>query len=184
MAADVPDKEPTEHQAGNSLLWTKSIGDYPASDWDLTYSIRGSLAGQFSEDITATKDGDDFEVTLTASQTASWQPGEYWLVGYVSDGTDRFEIYRGRFTITEDISTATSYDGRTYNQRCLDIVNRMIEDGLLPREVIRYSFNGVSSEVRTFEDAFKAKAYFEDKVANEQGNGRNRKILTRFRSPR
>jgi hypothetical protein len=183
VSAAVPTKEPTEHQAGNSLVWDKTVDDYPATLWTLTYYIRGSIVGGFTQSIVASADGDGYSVSVTAATTSIWVAGDYWLIGYVSNATERFEVYRGNLKILADATQETNFDGRTYNQRCLDAINRMIEEGMI-RETVRYSYNGVSHEVRTFEDAFKAKAYFEEKVANEQGAGHSRKIYTRFRSPR
>ena len=85
MAADIPTKEPTEFTAGDSVKWTRTLGDYPASTYTLKYSLRGT-AGTF--DITATADGDDYSVSLPAPTTSTYSAGYYDGHGYaVIDGT-------------------------------------------------------------------------------------------------
>ena len=66
MAAEIPTTEPTSIIAGDTLAWTKSLADYEASLWTLTYYLRGPSA----QTITATTSGGDFAGTKTA-----YQPG-------------------------------------------------------------------------------------------------------------
>lgn len=183
MAAAIPTSEPTEHQAGNTLQFTRNFADYPAGDgWTLSYALRGNL-DLTQADFAATADGDAFSVHLLPAVSADWAPGTYLLVGYITDGADRFEVYRGTFVVTRDASIATGFDPRSYYQRILEQVRAVVENGVI-RAPIRYSFNGVSTEIVTMEDAFKALAWLESKVAQESGTVKQRKILTRFVSPR
>lgn len=187
MAAPIPSVEPSEFQAGNSYAWTKTLDDYPADDgWTLSYSLRGTPPQAYVIDFSATADGSDFAISLTSATTLDWVPGTYTLAGYVTDGTNRYEVFRGLVTITPNISALTAeegFDGRTYWQRIRDKLRLTIENGVI-RDVIRYSYNGVSTEVVSMADAFKALAYAETMVAQESSRGKNRKILTRFVRPR
>jgi len=185
MAATVAQLEPSEIQAGNTLRFDKILDDYPAGDgWVLTYVLRSRLQAVESITITATADGDDHEINVAAATTANWTPGDYTMVGYVTLAPDRYEIFRQQFKVTPDIaSTDLPYDGRSYYERLLQQVRDMIENGAV-REVIRYSFNGVTTEVLTLADAFKAEAWLASKVQQEKSAGKQRKILTRFVSPR
>lgn len=188
MSRAVPAIEPTEVQAGNTLEWTKSLDDFPASAWTLTYVVRSPTvipqdSSPFSS-ITATASGDDFAVTITAVTTAAWPAGTYWLLGYVSTvAGQRFEIYRGKLSILPDIQAATSFDGRTYWERLLDKIRDVIEQGVI-RDTIRYTWNGVDVQIVTMEDALKAEAWIASKVAQEKSSTKQRKILTRFVSAR
>jgi hypothetical protein len=184
VAATVPTSEPTEHQAGNSLAWTKTLSDYPASAWTLTYYIPPSNAGQAPISITATPDGDDFSIAVTAADTTAWEAGSYWLAGYVSNTTERYQVYFGPLTITANIAgmeTGNAFDGRTQSQRLLAKAIAAYEDAL--RAVAEYGFNGVHSKLQ-LEALSKEIDRLTDKVTQEQSTGRNRKILARFRSPR
>ena len=187
MARDIPALEPTELQAGNTLAFTKSLNDFPATTWTLSYTLRPEANPQQGVDpipaIQATASGNDFSISVAASTTAGWLPGTYWLAGYVSSGTERYEVYRARLTITADISQSNSYDGRTYWEQILDKVRKMILDGAI-RDTIRYSWNGVDIQIVTMADAFKAEAYAASKVAQERSSTKQRKILIRFVSSR
>jgi|TARA_Y100000310_G_scaffold16994_1_gene16881 hypothetical protein len=105
MAADIPTKEPTEFTAGDSVKWTRTLGDYPASTYTLLYSLRGT-AGTF--DITATADGDDYSISIPAPTTSGYGAGYYDGHGYaVIDGTAQVDT----ITLAGDDTTAAD----TYN---------------------------------------------------------------------
>lgn len=182
MAATPPTIEPTRHQIGDTLSFTRSLPDYPASLWTLTYYLRGS-ANTSAIDIVATADGDDYEIIKTAAVTAAWKAGTYTMVGCVADADERYEVYRGTIELTANVPEADTHDGRTFWERIRDKLRTVIEEGVI-RETIRYSYNGVSTEVATMKDAFDALAYAESKVKQEQGGSKQRKILTRFVCPR
>lgn len=185
MADPVPTVEPTQFHVGDSLQWDKSLADYPASAWTLTYKLIPQTSGDVRT-ITATASSTDHQVRVTAATTAAWTAGDFWLIGYATDGTDRFEIYNGPVTVLANPATATSYDGRSYLQRILDILEAAIEANEIGRNVIRYSYGGAVSEVRTIEDALKARDRIKSELANETAanSGQQRRILTRFRCPR
>jgi hypothetical protein len=188
MAAPIATREPTEIQAGNTLQFTKSLGDYPATTWTLSYSLR-KRDGQAGIDFTATADGSDFAVTVTAATTAAWASGDYILVGYVTSGTDRYEVYRGRLNVTQDIAEASAFDPRGFFERTRDKLRTMIEGsdaegiGGIVRDILRYGYNGTNTEVVSMKDAFDALAWLDNRVRQEQNKGRQQRVLTRFRCP-
>lgn len=185
MAATVPTYEPTVLQSGDTLAFTKQLSDYSSADWDLTYVLIARLPSVQKIVLLATASGTGFSVSATAATTSNWTPGEYTIVGYVSDGTARYEIYRGQITITPNIQNEELgyLDTRSYWEKIRDQLRDTIQSGVI-REVIRYSFNGVSTEVVTMKDAFDALAYAESKVKQEQNAGKMQKVLTRFVRPR
>ena len=79
MAATVPTKEPTEIFLGDSLAWTKTLSDYPATTWTLAYRLlaQQSAAAQ----------------TLTASASGSeWRTPPLWSIGLTA-GVSGGEAY-------------------------------------------------------------------------------------------
>ena len=105
MAADIPTKEPTEFTSGDSVKWTRTLGDYPATTYTLKYSFRGT-AGTF--DVTATADGTDYAVSIPAPTTSDYGAGYYDGHGYaVIDGTAQVDT----ITLAGDDTTAAD----TYN---------------------------------------------------------------------
>lgn len=185
MSEPVPTIEPTQFRLGDSLQWDKDLEDYPASAWTLTYKILPQSSGTVRT-ITATASGTTHQARATSATTAAWTAGDFWMVGYVTNGTDRFQVYAGPMTVLSDPATATAYDGRSYLERVLDLLEASIEANEAPRTVIRYSFGGVTSEVRTLEEALKARDLIKAQIANEEAvkNGVNRRVLTRFGRPR
>lgn len=190
MADPVPTFEPTQFRAGDSLQWDKTLEDYlpsPASPaWVLTYRLLPQVSGT-ARTITAQPSGNTHQVRETAATTAAWAAGDYWMVGYVtSSDFQRFEVYAGPMTILANPATAAAFDGRTYLQRVLDLIEASIESNEAPRNVIRYSYGGVTSEVRTLEEALKARAMLISAIAAETARitGKQQRVLTRFRRPR
>lgn len=190
MADPVPTTEPTQLFIGDSLQWDKTLEDYLGSPADpafvLTYRLLPQSTGT-AQTITAMFSAGVHEVRETAATTAAWVAGEYWMIGYVT-GSDlsRFQVFAGAVTLLANPASATSYDGRSYLQRILDLLEASIEANEAPRNVIRYSYGGVVSEVRTLEEALKARDRIVAAIANEeaQKSGQQRRILTRFFKPR
>ena len=95
MSAPIPSVEPVRFYAGMTVAWTKSLTDYPASDWTLKYHF----IGQSNVVVTATTSGNDYLVTLTVATTEIITPGSYRLVGFVQDDpsspTERYQVYQG-----------------------------------------------------------------------------------------
>ena len=65
--------EPEKLNSGVTWKWKKTISDYPASEWTLTYYLRkdGATATSFS----ATADGDSYLVTVAAATTSGYAAG-------------------------------------------------------------------------------------------------------------
>lgn len=83
--------EPTQIAKGERINWTKSIDDYPATEYGLEYRIRGNGPGF---DVTATADGDDFNASITAAQSLTMIAGER---------------YRWQAWLTETADTANTW---------------------------------------------------------------------------
>jgi len=124
MAYQIPTTEPVEIVAGETLQWTKTLADYPASTWTLSYEFRG--AGSFS--ITATASGSDHAVSVAYATTDAYPVGDYWWTSYVTDGTSRYRVDTGQTAVVKDLTDATAgYDGRTHAERTLAAIEAAIE---------------------------------------------------------
>lgn len=122
MAIDIPTTEPARVRAGDTVTWRKSFADYPASaGWTLYYRLINA-AGKF--DITATADGDTHLVSVPKATTDDWTAGDYTLLAWVADGTDRVSLPTGRITVQPDLAAqAAGYDSRTQAKKMLDAVD-------------------------------------------------------------
>ncbi len=185
MALTPPTIEPITLQAGDTLTFTKSFSDFGADDgWALTYRLVSRL-GLTAIDVSATADGSDFEVNVPAATTALWGPGDYTLYGFVTKSPDRYQVYKGVFTVTPDPASVDFVDSRSYLEKVLEKLEAVILNGVI-REVIRYSYGGVSTEVQTMKDALDARDRIKALIAQENAaaTGTQQKILTRFVNPR
>lgn len=119
MAADIPDREPTEITAGDTVKWNKSLTDYKASDsWVLAYVVIGQN-GRYV--ITTTTSGDNHAITMLAATTAVWVAGDYSVRGYVTKGAEQYTVYEGKLKVKPNLITATGlYDDRSDAQIAYD----------------------------------------------------------------
>lgn len=124
MGFVVPITEPTELRAGDTWLWLRSLGDYPASVWTLTYHFRNASA---YFDVTATADGDDHSVDVPMATTAAYAPGHYEWAAFVTDGSTRHEVDTGRIEVLADVSATQAYDGRTDFRKLIDAIDAILQ---------------------------------------------------------
>lgn len=121
MAATVPTTEPTEARAGDTWQWRREdLSDYPASDgWTLKYYFRNSAA---KFDITATADGDLYEVSVDMATTAAKTVGTYDWIAVVESATERFQVDEGILEVLPNLATDVVYDARSFARTMLDAV--------------------------------------------------------------
>ena len=186
MSRAIATIEPTSIQAGDSIEWNKTLSQFSANDWTLTYYFiprTAELSATPIAPVIATNASGDYEIRVTAATTADWLPGTYTLVGKVSDADERFEVYRGALEIVADLALAQAFDNRTVFQRWLDKIDKMIEEGVI-REVFKYKWGGMDIEVITIADALTARNRIAAMVIEEANKTKQRKILTRFKQYR
>jgi hypothetical protein len=123
MAVEILTTEPIEVRAGNTWRWRRTLSDFPASVWSLTYTLYNA-AGVIR--LTASADGDAHLVGITPVESAAHAPGVYDWIAHVSDGTDKYEIARGSMRVLPDLSSATSYDGRSQARKIVDAIDAII----------------------------------------------------------
>lgn len=119
MTASIPSIEPARIVAGDSVSWTRSVPDYPATDgWTLRYRL---INADQKYDVAAAASGADYLVTVAAAVTAGWAAGDYSWQAYV-DGvsSERHTVAEGSITIQPDLAAqAAGYDARTHAQKTL-----------------------------------------------------------------
>lgn len=174
MAIEIPTTEPARVRAGDTVTWRKSLEDYPATaGWILYYRLINATA---KIDITATADGSDHLVSVAKTTTDDWVAGDYVLVAWVADGTDRVSLPGGRITVLPDLAavSAAGYDSRTQAKKMLDAIDAallslstgerlaVVEAETTARR-IKYDFNGLqklrnlyAAQVRAEENAERA----------------------------
>lgn len=124
MARTVPTTEPIQARAGDTWEWTKDYPDYPASTWTLSYVFYNS-SGVIQ--IAASADGDTHTIDVAPATTTAYTAGRYDWTASVTDGTDVYQVGSGVTQVLPDLSSATSYDGRSHARVMLDAIDAILE---------------------------------------------------------
>lgn len=142
-------REPTEFTAGDTVKWKVAFADFPANDgWTLKYTFRGPEI----HDVTATADGADHSVTLSAAVSADFTAGDYWWDAYASKAAERYKVRTGQLKVLANLEAVTGvYDGRSIVKRTLDALEAMIE-GKASRDQMSYSIEGRSLSRMSVQD--------------------------------
>lgn len=158
--------------AGDTLDFTTSVPDYPASaGWTLKYRLAPRAAGT-AIDITATADGDDYAVQVVAATTASWATGYYTWTAYVELGAERYTVGRGQLQIrAASASLAAATDGRTHARKVLDAIEAVIE-GRASIDQQEYSINGRQLKRTPLADLMRMRNLYRNEVRNEEAADR------------
>lgn len=164
MTAEVPTIEPESFIAGDTWQWTRSLADYPASTWTLTYRAR-SREGEFS--ITASASGSDHSITVAKATTAAYKAGLYAWIAQVTDGTTRTTVASGLWTVAPDpASTGAGFDPRSHARKVLEAIEAIIE-GRATKSQLEYSIGGRSVKHMTHADLLVARSRYASEVAAE-----------------
>jgi len=182
--ADIPTTEPSDIRAGDTIKWKKTLADYPASEYTLSYRL---ISGANTIDVTATADGDTHSIEIAASTSDDYVAGEYEWFAFVTKGSERYTVERGTLTVLANPATAT--DCRTDAKKILDDLTAAYKTYIASRgHIASYSIAGRAMTFRSAEEILKQITFWETKVRAEQaadkisqGLGSGRKVLTRFR---
>jgi hypothetical protein len=119
-------REPITVAAGDTVSFTRKLYEYPASQgWNLDYEIRG---GAEPISFQSTPNGDLHVIYLAPAVTALWLPGQSYMAGYASNGTDRERIYCGELTIAPNLEGARGdLPIKTFAQRMVEKLERVME---------------------------------------------------------
>ena len=101
--ANTPATEPSSVNAGDTVRWTRSLPDYPASaGWVLAYQLVNATS---RITLTGTASGDDHLIQASATSTASWASGDYAWRAQVSKAGEVFTVGEGRITVRPSFAT-------------------------------------------------------------------------------
>ena len=120
---EIATTEPTFLRAGDTWAWTRTLADYPASAWTLTYYFRNATA---KFDVAATASGDSYAVTV-AKALSGKTPGWYDWTAFVESATERHQVDAGRIQILQNVAADAVYDGRTFARKMLDAIEAALE---------------------------------------------------------
>lgn len=181
MAYTLPTTEPTQARAGDTWGWTRTLADWPAGDWALTYTLVNAASRiQF----TAAADGTAHRVSLAAATTAAYAEGRYDWVAHVSDGVDRHQVGAGALVVLPDLAAAgvTAHDGRSHARRMLEAIESLLEGRALSGDLdlVRAAHGELSAE-RDLRTLLQLRAQYAAAVTQEDAA---RRIARGERDPR
>lgn len=173
MTIPIPTTEPARVRAGDTVTWLKSLADYPASaGWALCYRL---INAGSKIDITTSASGADHLVSVLPATTADWGAGEYTLLAWVSDGTNRVTLDSTRLTILPNLAAASGgYDSRTQARKMLENIDAAllslssgerlaVVEAAVNQRNFKYDFTGLmklrnlyAAQVRSEENAERA----------------------------
>lgn len=157
------DKEPQQIVAGDSLSWTRSFTDYPASaGWVLAYALRNY---QQKINFPATASGDSFAISVDATTTAGWAPGSYEWIAFVTLGSQRVTVATGQIDITPNLAIDSPVDGRSHNRKVYDNICAALEGRT---DVEEYTIGGRTLRKMSIKDLLYWKSYYGTLVAREE----------------
>lgn len=167
MSCKIPEKT----GAGLTFNRLLTLTAYTAPDWVVTMLLRGPAA----IDLTASAEGTQHRILVTAAVTASWAPGAYWYVLRATNGAEVVEVETGQITVTPDLAAITeNYDGRTQAQIALEAIEAVLaRRATLDQE--RYRINNRELYRTSIADLMTLRNFYRREVRNEQGTacGRN-----------
>ena len=177
---------PSSFVQGDTVTWTRSFTDYPASDgWALTYAF---VRTGDQQTATGSADGDEFDVTITAANSASFSTGEYKWQEYVTKGAERHTTAEGTVQVELNlVDQTTGYDGRTHNEKVLDAIKAAVEgraDQTQASYSVSTSAGSTSISHMTHDELIRALRIYEGRVERERrtaGEQNRGKVNVRWR---
>lgn len=117
--------EPTTVNAGDTIRWTRTLPDYPASaGWVLAYTLLNAAS---KITVTSAASGDDHAVTVAAATSAAWVAGDYAWRAQVSKSGEVYTVGEGRMTVAPSFGAAT-LDTRSSARKALEAIEAYLAD--------------------------------------------------------
>ncbi len=181
---DIPTAVPALVNAGDTIRWTRSLSDYPASaGWTIAYTLINA-AGKI--EIAGSASGDDFAVTVAAATSAGWTAGTYDWREQVSKAGEVYTTGSGRITVAPSFASNATLDSRSAARRALEAIEAVLE-GRASSAVAEYEIAGRRlkyipvADLLVLRDRYRAEVASEDAAANAAaGLPDRRRIFVRF----
>jgi len=162
--------------AGDLWSWTRSLADYPASAWTLSYYFRGPQAFN----VSATPSGDEHVISIAATVTAEYVAGSYKWLARAVNGSSIYTVESGSVIVDPNLQK-TGVEFRGYWQRVRDALEAVIENRATTDQ-LSMSIGGRSLARMSWDEILKAHDHAVHKAAAELGDSPG-KIFVRFGAP-
>jgi hypothetical protein len=158
------------HVAGDTLAYSVSLADYPASTWVLHYRLTPRFNGA-AVTFDATASGDTHAVSVAAATTAGWVPGDYAVGAWVTSGTERYTVdsESGQITVKPNPATLTvGTDTRSPDAIALANITDVLNNRATSA-VLEYEINGRSLRYIPHAELITLQSHYERRVKAAQG---------------
>ena len=173
---------PDQFAAGTTVSYRRRLADYPAS---AGWTLRLHLAGASVLAKTAATDGDDFLVTIEATDTeGDFTAGLYkWVERVSSAGGEVYEVGRGTVSVLPNLAEATEGSEQEWIERAIAMLRAHIE-GRLPAGMESYQVAGRVVAKMPIKEAVSLLSSLESRLAGLQNPGFvTRPVLVSFTKP-
>jgi hypothetical protein len=179
--------EPAQITAGQTLSWTKTVPNFPATSYTLKYALQAGNKPLIT--IVATASGSTFAVAVTAAISAAFAPGVYTWTAFVEDIPDaiaRTIIARGTISILPSPLQAL---GTTHCSRMLQLIEQALEgripNGLESTEIDGQRIDRIPvRDLKSLRDKYRAEVMLErNALAEASGQRRRNSIGIKFVRP-
>lgn len=174
---------PAQFHAGDTVEWSDSSFNGRSSDeYGLTYAVRGPVNLTF----TGVAAAGGWDVTISASQSATMPPGDYTWQAYLTATGKRYTVGSGQVKVLANIATqVVGYDGRSQTEKDLDAVKAAIRARLSGDATIEYTIGNRSLKKEPLAALLSLRTQLESDVAREKqakrlSDGTGRSVFVRF----
>lgn len=122
-------QEPLELRAGDTIQWQRTdlVDRYPSDDgWNLKYHY-SNKDHAFTVTATATPGAKTFDILISATDSAAYNPGVYTWVARVDKAQEEFTVDEYRAEVRPNLSSGSPVDDRTHAEKVLSAIEAVIE---------------------------------------------------------
>lgn len=178
MSPIIPDREPTQFVSGDTLIWNRSVPDYPATDgWTLKYAFRG--VGKFDAEAVAL--GSGYAITVASTDTAV-APGLYEWIAWVENTAtpvEKHTVGSGRVIVQPQLSTITDASRQQHAERMLPLIEAQLEQ-LAASPIETYTIEQQTTVRRKITELHGLRAQYLGELRRLRGRGRPRHYKAHF----
>ena len=186
MSITVPTEEPELIYAGQTVSWTKSLPDFPATDYTLKYYFSGPAA--VTAIAAATYNTTDYLVTIPSATTAAYTYGIYSWTAFVEKGAG---ANLEKYFVKSGFLTIKTSSGKSFAKTMLDAIETILSGRATNKDLDLVSKSLGGAQIAKNPDLlmkYRNQFYAEylTEVANEdraQGKAPGSRVLMRFTRP-
>jgi hypothetical protein len=136
---------PAQLAAGETYVYTRTLDDYPASEWTLTLKLR-ALSKVDVLVITGVADGDDHVVTITSALSAALEADAYRGEEWVSQGADatlvKYLVNRFDLVVEPDLASDEAGDAHSHRLKKITLLRTELEYRYANHDIESYQAGG------------------------------------------